>query len=221
MMNNFIRKVAVMLVAVTIVLSGCVATGEKKHNGGADISQTRIEASLIGAAIGAVAGALSGDNKKERVERTMIGAAVGGLAGLAMGELIARRQQGYATREAAIRTETEIVKRKTKELQAQNHQLAQDIRYYKQNIYSANIDYDSLQAQKIAVEKRHQEAQSLLKQVEDDLQQAKRQVQKKYQQNKVDASEVEKWKTQVASLEKEKQILQSNVDTLFAMTQSL
>jgi len=212
-MKKFIIKMPIML-AVTVVLSGCATTP-----GG----ETRIDGAAIGAFVGAVAGALSGDNKKERIERAMIGAAVGGLAGLALGDLVARRQQGYANREAAIQTETQIVKRQTEEIHAQNQKLAQDIRNYDQQIQNLRIYNASLQAQKQVVVKRHQEALSLLKYVKNELAEAKRQSQKKYQSqhNQVSASDVKKWETQVTNLEKEKDALQKNVDTLFLMTQSL
>jgi len=219
-MNKFIRNMMILL-AVTVVLSGCVATGEKKPNGGADTSQTRTEGALLGVVVGGLIGALSGDNKKERLKRAMIGATVGGLAGLAIGDLMAKRQQGYATREAAIKTETQIVRRHTEELHAQNQKLAQDIRDYDQQIQNLNTDYARLQAQKEIVATRHQEAQSLLTLVRNELTEANRQVQNKYQQNQVSASDLKKWETQVANLEKEKDALQKNVDTLFSMTQSL
>ncbi len=196
-----------ILLAVTVVLSGCVTTGD----------QRRAEGAAAGAAAGALVGVLLGDDKKS----AMIGAVVGAILGGVAGDLVAKRQKGYATREAAIKTETEIVKRQTEEIHAQNQKLAQDIRDYEQQIQNLNTDYAGLQAQKQIVAKRHQEALSLLTRVQKELAETKRQSQKKYQQNKVSASDVSEWKTKVANLEKEKQILQKNVDTLFSMSQSL
>jgi len=200
------RKMPILL-AVTVILSGCATHGD----------QRRAEGAAAGAAAGALVGVLLGDDQKS----AMIGAIVGGILGGVAGDLVAKRQQGYATREAAIQTETQIVKRQTENIHAQNQQLAQDIRNYEQQIQNLRRYNASLQDQKKIVADRHQEALSLLRLVENELVNTNTQYQKKYQHNQVSDSDVSKWKTQVANLEKEKKALQKNVDTLFSMSQSL
>jgi small-conductance mechanosensitive channel len=200
----------IMLVTVTVILSGCAKDG--KIGGGPAIGG-------IGGIVCTTVARLSGVEKLEKI--AMIAAACG-LVGYALGELVEKRQQGYANREEAIQTETEIVKRQTEKYRAENQKLAQDIRHYQQKIQNLRSDNALLQDQKREVEKRRQEAQSLLELVKTELDETNRQYRLQYYKGTAaDADKLKKWKTQVAQLEQEKQMLQENVDTLFSMAQAL
>jgi outer membrane protein OmpA-like peptidoglycan-associated protein len=86
--HRFTRILAAGLAAVTL-LAGCYTmdayTGERQ------VSSTTKGAG-IGAAVGAVAGILTGDDSRERRKRALIGAGVGALAGGAVGNYMDRQE---------------------------------------------------------------------------------------------------------------------------------
>lgn len=69
--------------AASLLIGGC-ATYTGQTNAPDDPNRTRSGA-LIGAAVGAVAGILSGDDALERRQRALVGAGVGAIAGGAIG----------------------------------------------------------------------------------------------------------------------------------------
>jgi len=89
-------KLVGLTVAMTTLLGACATTGNgyssapppsqsgQPQPGQTDVNHTKRNA-LIGAAIGTVAGLLSGDDATERRQRALVGAGVGGLAGGAIG----------------------------------------------------------------------------------------------------------------------------------------
>lgn len=80
---NSKMKIGLMAAALTMVMSGC-ATYTGQTNAPDDPNRTQ-RGALIGAAVGAVAGLLTGDDATERRQRALVGAGVGGLAGGAVG----------------------------------------------------------------------------------------------------------------------------------------
>ncbi|GHA71905.1 OmpA family protein [Cognatilysobacter bugurensis] len=100
-------KLAAAAIAVSAALSGCATTGGGYYGGApqggypqagapagqqSDYDKTRRNAA-IGAAVGAVAGLLSGNDATERRQRAMVGAGVGGLAGGAVGAYQDRQER--------------------------------------------------------------------------------------------------------------------------------
>lgn len=81
-MNNQI-KLATLAAALAVSVAGC-ATYTGQTNDPNDPNRTQ-RGALIGAAIGAAAGLLSGDDATERRQRALVGAGVGALAGGAVG----------------------------------------------------------------------------------------------------------------------------------------
>ena len=77
-------KVSTALLIATSLLASSCATYTGQTNAPDDPNRTRNDA-LIGAAIGAVAGILSGDDALERRQRALVGAGVGAVAGGAVG----------------------------------------------------------------------------------------------------------------------------------------
>jgi outer membrane protein OmpA-like peptidoglycan-associated protein len=81
-MNNQL-KLAALAAALTVFTSGCATyTGQTSDPN--DPNRTQ-RGALIGAAIGAAAGLLSGDDAVERRQRAMVGAGIGALAGGGIG----------------------------------------------------------------------------------------------------------------------------------------
>jgi outer membrane protein OmpA-like peptidoglycan-associated protein len=96
-MNNQL-KLAALAAALTMFTSGCATyTGQTSDPN--DPNRTQ-RGALIGAAIGAAAGLLSGDDAVERRQRAMVGAGIGALAGGGIGAY-QDRQEAELRRETA------------------------------------------------------------------------------------------------------------------------
>jgi outer membrane protein OmpA-like peptidoglycan-associated protein len=96
-MNSHL-KVAALAAALAMFTAGCASyTGQT--NDPNDPNRTQ-RGALIGAAIGAAAGLLSGDDAVERRQRAMVGAGVGALGGGAIGAY-QDRQEAELRRETA------------------------------------------------------------------------------------------------------------------------
>ncbi|MEN8217225.1 MAG: hypothetical protein ABFS56_12830 [Pseudomonadota bacterium] len=209
MMNNVLRNMAIMLLAVSVILSGCATTNGKK------ILKKTVVVAISATTCGAAGYLANGERG------AVIAAITCAIAAYTIDELVAKRQQGYAKREEAIVVETKLVKHQTETLKAENQKLAQDIRHYEQKIHNLKNHNVSLQAQKRVVETRHKEAKQKLDQAKTDLANARTQYDRQNTASTKNDAELNKWKTQVANLEKEKNALQDNVNTLFSMTQAI
>ena len=76
-------KIGLMAAALSMAMAGCATyTGQTSDPN--DPNRTQ-QGALIGAAVGAVAGLLTGDDATERRQRALVGAGVGGLTGGAVG----------------------------------------------------------------------------------------------------------------------------------------
>ena len=91
-------KIAALAASLAMFVSGC-ATYTGQTNDPNDPNRTQ-RGALIGAAIGAAAGLLSGGDAVERRQRAMVGAGVGALAGGAVG-VYQDRQEAELRRETA------------------------------------------------------------------------------------------------------------------------
>lgn len=91
-------KFVVLAACLVTFVSGCATYGAE--NGSTDPHQRTKRGALIGAAIGAAAGLLSGDSAVERRQHAMVGAGIGALAGGAVGNYQDRQ-------EAELRRDTE------------------------------------------------------------------------------------------------------------------
>lgn len=101
-------KLALAAAVASTLLAGCATTGGGYYGGpeqsggpsqqqAGDYDKTRRNAA-IGAAVGAVAGLLSGDDATERRQRALVGAGVGGLAGGAIGAYQDRQERALRDR---------------------------------------------------------------------------------------------------------------------------
>ena len=103
-------KLALGAAVMSAMMAGCATTGGYNQGGygsqdpygqQADPSNDRTKrGALIGAAVGAVAGLLSGDDATERRQRALVGAGVGGLAGGAIGNYQDRQERALRDRMA-------------------------------------------------------------------------------------------------------------------------
>lgn len=114
-------RYAFALVAITSLLAACATEGgyyggEQQYPSTQESTQDQQQAgmsktkkgALIGAAVGAVAGLLTGDDATERRQRALVGAGVGGLAGGAIGNYQDRQER--ALRERMAGTGVDVVR---------------------------------------------------------------------------------------------------------------
>lgn len=97
-MKKFAPTGLVTALAGAMLLTSC-ATYTGQTNDPNDPNRTQ-RGALIGAAVGAVAGLLSGDDATERRQRALVGAGVGGLAGGAIGAYQDRQEAALRSRMA-------------------------------------------------------------------------------------------------------------------------
>ncbi|MEG3191191.1 OmpA family protein [Lysobacter sp. D1-1-M9] len=110
-------RLALAAAAMTTMLAGCATTGGGYYGGQPQQYPPQEEqdgmnrtqrGALIGAAVGAVAGLLSGDDATERRQRALVGVGVGGLAGGAIGNYQDRQER--ALRERMQGTGVDVVR---------------------------------------------------------------------------------------------------------------
>lgn len=97
-MTIFNKTAIAAAMATTLIMAGC-ATYTGQTTAPDDPNRTQ-RGALIGAAIGAAAGLLSGDDATERRQRAMVGAGVGGLAGAGVGAYQDRQERALRDRMA-------------------------------------------------------------------------------------------------------------------------
>src|SRR5690606_24683186 len=103
-------KLALGAAVMSAMMAGCMTTGGYNQGGygsqapygqQSDPNNDRTKrGALIGPAVGAVAGLLSGDDATERRQRALVGAGVGGLAGGAIGNYQDRQERALRDRMA-------------------------------------------------------------------------------------------------------------------------
>ncbi len=104
------RNKSIGVISALAVISGCAVN---------DQNVTRAQGAGAGAALGAGLGLLVGKDTKS----TLVGAAVGGLAGLALGDAVARKKADYVSTEAMIEKEHQIARRNADEMANYNASL--------------------------------------------------------------------------------------------------
>jgi hypothetical protein len=208
-----LRNVALLIMIFS--LSGCAS-----HN-----DSMRAQGAGMGAVIGAGLGAIIGDNKKSAA----VGAAVGSLLGFILGHEVALRKEQYATKEDVIVGETTKVAQLTQESRHYNQQLQQVIQENKQEITrlaavqnQSHTGKRDLENQYKKVTQFQDNAKNSLVGLQNELNvQRKLYAEYKAKASQKNSGELTKWQTKIAQLEKEKQALQSNVETLMAMSPSI
>lgn len=111
-------KLALATAAMTAMMAGCMTTGggygrdpygsQGPYGQPQDEYDRTKKGALIGAAVGAVAGLLSGDDATERRQRALVGVGIGGLAGGAIGNYQDRQER--ALRERMAGTGVDVVR---------------------------------------------------------------------------------------------------------------
>lgn len=210
-----------MIALISFSLLACANTG---GTGGSNrAAQFTAEGCLAGGLVGGIIGALIDDDK------ALEGALLGCAAGAIYGFHIADRTTQYANAEQAMDAEISRNRDNTAQLKNYNAKLQQGINSYRQQITQVrqaksaqNVKQKSLQNIKQNLNQQLVKAKSALSSVEKELVVAKKQ--RKVYRDKVKVvrvSDDKKWQAQIASLEKEKNILSKHVHSLTALNASI
>jgi len=223
-------------ILVVSMVSSCATTG------GAGAPKTQVY-SLQGCGAGAVAGGLlsliSGS------DNVLKGAALGCGVGAIIAYNIAKRTEAYVDANQAMDAEISRNQQNTKTLQAYNAKLAQGIQSYQKQIQviqltqlAATAKQKKLTKIQTTVKKQLSKAESALTSVNAELVTANKQYKSYKAKAKAVAADVEKtknvnpkkikkvnnnqkWQSEIANLEKEKQILSKHVKSLSALSASI
>lgn len=208
-------------VLISMSLFACANTGGA--SGSNKAAQFTAEGCLAGGIVGGLIGALIDDDK------ALEGALLGCAAGAIYGFHIADRTTKYANAEQAMDAEISRNRDNAAQLKNYNAKLQQGIKSYRQQITKVrqakseqNVKQKGLQNIKQSLNKQLVKAKSALSSVEKELVVAKKQ--RKVYRDKVKVVRVnddKKWQAQIASLEKEKNILNKHVHSLTALNASI
>lgn len=215
-------KQTIAMVVVLSFLSGCTAT-----IGDPDSSQTTEDAertktegaafgALLGGLVGAAAGALAGGDNKGTAAAVGfgIGALGGGAAGYMYGKNAAERKKLYASEEDRLDGEIAVLQKYNADLGKQNIASYEQVKKLEKRVADLQSQSKELKKQALLSAKEQQELQKSFETNDKIL--------AKYNQELADlnafkqevAGQGQQSETQVASLEKEIDLLRDNIETL-------
>ncbi len=211
------------LVFISLVLSGCFATGGGTQ--GDDGNRTRVEGTALGALLGAGLGvALGGD-----AESAAIGAAIGAAGGFALGNEIAKRKKRYKTKEDLIAGESTHLSNVLQETKNTNQALRKDIKQYKKEVKGLKAKLKQNKAQKNSlkhiktkIDQRHSNTQKSLQAVNNEL----KTTQALYDDTQKTAGSQDKkslktWQGRIKQLKAQKVQLENNTQQLQAVSNTI
>ena len=201
----------------SVIYCCCVMLATSGCAGMDDSTKTTLQ----GTAVGGIAGALVGTMACKGDSKCIAAYAAGGMAaGTVAGFAIAKRKQSYASKEEALNEEIAWSRQFTQEVQAENQNLKRKIADHRTEIARAKRSANSLQQKQVAL---NQTSRAL----EKDIHAAN----KKLTSVNAELAESSKKKQQygtnpqlqreIAKLEKARDGLRSNIDTMTAMNGSL
>ncbi|QVL50255.1 MAG: glycine zipper 2TM domain-containing protein [Thiocapsa sp.] len=213
-----LRKVlnmCVVTVVTSILVIGCVTTGENTS----DEAATTMQGAIGGAVLGTLAGALACKGN-DRTKCMVIGAAAGAAAGGVFGNVIAQRKKSYASKEEALAGEIAWNQKFTKEVHAVNKTLQTKIDNRRKEI-------TAVQKQKVSLSQRQTSLEKQSKALDQDIAAANQQIVAVDAQLRESRSRQKQYGTnaqlnaELAKLENERNLLNSKISTLNAMNNSL
>ncbi len=190
---------SIALIAVLALLSGCAAN---------DQNVTRAQGAGAGAALGAGLGLLVGKD----TESTVIGAAVGGLAGLALGDAVARKKADYVSTEVMIKKEHGIARRHADEMATYNASLRDHLDELTVDIAGLETEAGSQRARRATARDLRTRAETDLAQAHRQLAKANQEIdvsRKLYETAKAEGSSTDLagWDRQIRQLERHRREL--------------
>jgi uncharacterized protein YlxW (UPF0749 family) len=211
------RSLVIIGTAIAIAVPGCAQMGESKSK------RYAVQGCAIG---GMTAGALAYVLDGFDVETAAIAGALGCMAGAVVGYQVGKRTEEYTDAQNAATSEIARNEEQTQGLQKYNAQLAQNIEDYNKQIstikgsnLSEGEKKENLEKTREIVAEQRMKAADSLTTVETDISEAKKQ----YSSHQAEATtqDKNKWQAEIASYEKEKEILSGHVSTLNALDASI
>jgi len=211
------RSLLTIGMAIAIAVPGCAQMGESKSK------QYAAQGCAIG---GMTAGALAFVLDGFDVQTAAIAGALGCMTGAVVGYQVGKRTEEYTDAQNAATSEIARNEEQTEGLQKYNAQLAQNVEDYNKQIsaikgsnLSEEEKKENLEKTREIVTQQRMKANNSLKNVEVDIADARKQY--KTHQAEVTAQDKDIWQAEIASYEKEKEILSAHVGTLNALDASI
>ena len=211
------RSLVIIGTAIAIAVPGCAQIKESKSK------QYAVQGCAIG---GMTAGALAYVLDGFDMETAAIAGALGCMAGAVVGYQVGKRTEEYTDAQNAARSEIARNEEQTEGLQKYNAQLAQNVEDYNKQIskikgsnLSEEEKKENLEKTRGIVAEQRMKANNALTNVEVDIADARKQY--KIYQAEATTQDKKKWQAELASYEKEKQILSEHVGTLNALDASI
>jgi uncharacterized protein YlxW (UPF0749 family) len=211
-MNAFENKVSVVAI-IALLTSSCVQTGESKK------TQYSVQGCAAGGLGAGVVSYVKNRGEEDSKEKVAIASMLGCMAGAVAGYHIGKRTEEYADAQSAARAEIERNEKHVSELKQYNAQLAQNIEDYKKEIkmikdselQQKEKNENLVKTKEIASKQRVKAAESL-NTLNEEIVLAKKQYDTYHAS--VEPVDKENWEIRLASLEQEKDILASHVNSL-------
>jgi hypothetical protein len=202
---------------IAIAVPGCAQMEESKSK------QYAVQGCAIGGlSAGALAYVLDGFD----MESAAIAGALGCMAGAIGGYQVGKRTEEYTDAQNAARSEIARNEEQTEGLQKYNTLLAQNVEDYNKQIstikgsnLSGEEKKENLEKTKEIIAEQRMKANSSLKNVEMDIAETRKQY--KIHQAEATVQDKNQWQAEIASYEKEKEILSGHVSTLNALDASI
>lgn len=219
-MNTRILQATSLLCAGTLFFSGCANIKD-------DTQRTKTEGTLAGAGAGALIGGLigaaTGGGTRSVVTGALIGGAAGGYAGHKYGKHVAEKKQGYASEEARLRGMISEARSERQSAESYNASL-------RKNIASQRSELASIKAAKRSGQNVSNDASRLRSNLDSNISRSNSELKRKdavlvearETLNSAPAgSDKSQLQAEYNSLQKEKQLLQSQISQMNGVKQEL
>lgn len=206
--------------------TGCVIKPAKLEQ---DQAKTTSEGMIGGAIVGGLLGILTADNTEDRIKNAIAGGLVGGIIGTIFGHEVAKEKERHYLTEQEIAEETCFIQRDIQLLQQANAKINADIRQYQQKrqiLLAKKHQGTATQAELTSYRKelvaRQEKEKNQLNNLQAKLDKRIKLEKELYQKHRNHSgNHSPHWENKIAELEKEKRILENNVDNLLALSASI
>jgi len=219
-MNTRILKATSLLCAGSLLFSGCANIKD-------DTQRTKTEGTLAGAGAGALIGGLigaaTGGGTRSVVTGALIGGAAGGYAGHEYGKHVAKKKQGYAREEERLRAIIGEARSERQSAEAYNASL-------RRNIASQRSELASIKAAKRSGQNVRGDASRLERNLDANISRSNSELKRKEAvlveakqtlNASAEGSDKSQLQAEYNSLQREKQILQSQIGQMNGVKQEL
>ena len=211
-------KYSLIASSLCLVLVSCNKAGGPGYS---KVNSFSTQGCVAGGVLGAIIGATVGD-RSDAAGGAVLGCAIGAYAGFR----VAKRTEHYINAQQAVEAEITRNKKNTEGVRKNNQQLTRQITQYKSSISSVNRSRVSAKTKKNDLKRIKNHLQKTIKQSSSDLNALNQELvtaKKLHKKHNVKTKpqKTKNWSREIASLEKEKQILSRHVKSLTALEDSI